>query len=216
MQNTSLAQGLLAENISFHVIDLLPIMCDPTYKPLCDEMLSNGFASGEIVPLPFKKFHYDDIENAFLFMRKAKHKGKILITGLSKGQFIVRNRCSTLTPDISHVITGGLGGLGLSIAFRLVSSGCKRIYLVGRKGVTNGYQRHQISRMEKMGCEIIVIKADVRSLKKQDFTAVDLIWHTATSYKDTWFSDMTEEFWNDVYETKVKGKSVVFFLNLMI
>lgn len=206
---------MLGANISFHVIDLLPLLHDPSNKPLWDQWLSKGFACGEIVPLPVKEFHYNDVESAFRFMSQAKHMGKIVITGLNSGNFLVCRKDNTIFGQ-THLITGGLGGLGLSIACRLASGGCKRVYLVGRRGVSTGYQKNQIAMMEKKGCEVVVIKADILSLKKDSFLKIDVIWHGATVYRDAILSNMTESIWSSVYDTKVKGRFFIFLVCFLL
>ena len=198
-------QGLLAANISFHVIDLLPLLNDESYKPLWDEYLRNGFEVGEIVPLPVKEFSCTEVESAFRFMSQAKHYGKLVISGLDKAMFSVAERAiSSLGPV--HVITGGLGGLGLSIAQELASRGCKKVYLVGRKGVTTQYQRNQLEIMRKTDCNVIIIKSDIMALRIDDLQEEpDIIWHAATVYDDELLSKMTAKKWDAVFNTKVQG-----------
>ena len=41
--------------------------------------LKDGFNKGEIKPLPYKVFQPDNIKDAFRFMSKGKHIGKIII-----------------------------------------------------------------------------------------------------------------------------------------
>ncbi len=205
MQNTGVGQALLAGNISFHVIDLLPLLSDIQYKPLWDQWLEKGFANKEILPLPIQEFHASEIVKAFRFMSQGKHIGKLVITGLdTKCKFAVSSKKLRSQGQI-HLIVGGLGGLGLNIASRLAADGCKEILLVGRNAVPNGFQRNQISIMQTTGCKVRIIKSNVHDLTNISLPEPDVIWHTATVYRDMLLSDMTKEAWDLVVRTKVEG-----------
>ena len=175
MVNSKLGQALLTNNVSFHMIDLRPLVANPSYKPLWDGYFIEGFKSNEIVPLPTTAFDANEIVEAFRFMSQAKHVGKIVINGLGKKCFNVRH-----LPDKSwretHLITGGLGGLGFYLAAKLAFKGSPELILVGRKGVTTAVQRHYIKQLERLGCRITVIKASVLDLTSNCSTP-DRIWH---------------------------------------
>ncbi len=50
-----------------------------------------------------------------------------------------------------YVITGGLGGFGLELAYWLVLRGAKKLILTSRTGVKNGYQQLFLKRFKKFG-----------------------------------------------------------------
>lgn len=203
MQNTALGQALLIENVSFHAIDLLPLLGDPLYKPIWDNFLAEGFRNNEIVPLPVTAFNASNIVDAFRFMSQGKHRGKIVINGLKSQEFRVAHHPINLRGE-THLITGGLGGVGLSLALHLASANCREVILVGRSGVVNGFQKQKISEMEAMGCKVRVLEKSVLDIEKGSMTP-DRIWHAATVYRDAHFSEMTESTWDAVVKTKVHG-----------
>ena len=61
---------------------------------------------------------------------------------------------------------GGLGGFGLELADWLVNKDARKIILVSRSGVTNGYQNLQISRWKSAGVEVLVYKSNIESEKE--------------------------------------------------
>ncbi len=65
-----------------------------------------------------------------------------------------------LRDDGTYLVTGGLGGLGLSIALRLTSSGAKHLVLMGRKAPTQ-MASEVISEIERRGVEVRTVAADV-------------------------------------------------------
>ncbi|CAB9497944.1 Mycocerosic acid synthase-like polyketide synthase [Seminavis robusta] len=203
LQNTAIGQGLLERNISFHVVDLLPLLCDPSYAHLWNTWLEEGFQQGEISPLPVTAFKPNEAVDAFRFMSQGKHKGKIVITGLGSIPLRVTRRRISVYGQV-HLITGGLGGLGLSLAVRLAEEGCREIVLVGRSGVTNEFQRHQIQAIERMGCKVTLLQTSVLDLSRNS-AAPDRIWHCATVYRDMRMDQMSHNAWDDVLHVKVDG-----------
>ena len=66
-----------------------------------------------------------------------------------------------LRSDGAYLITGGLGGLGLSLGRWLVERGARHLVLVGRRGATEPAQLDAIAAMEAAGAQVIVARADV-------------------------------------------------------
>ena len=62
--------------------------------------------------------------------------------------------------DATYIITGGLGGLGLEVSRWMVEHGVCHLALIGRKG-TSEFAKEFLSKLEKMGAQIMVIRADV-------------------------------------------------------
>lgn len=66
---------------------------------------------------------------------------------------------------MSHSFTGGLGGVGLEMAHWLITRGAKKIVLVSRSGVTNGYQNVCLRRWKLLGATVKVSTANVTDPK---------------------------------------------------
>ncbi len=67
-----------------------------------------------------------------------------------------------LQADGSYLITGGLGGLGLSVAQWMVACGARHLALLGRSGASEA-ARSAILAMEEAGAEVLLLQADVPS-----------------------------------------------------
>jgi acyl transferase domain-containing protein/acyl carrier protein/NAD(P)-dependent dehydrogenase (short-subunit alcohol dehydrogenase family) len=63
--------------------------------------------------------------------------------------------------DASYVVTGGLGGLGLSVAEWLARKGAGYVVLLGRSGVRSDAQRAAVARVEALGATVTVLSVDV-------------------------------------------------------
>jgi acyl transferase domain-containing protein/surfactin synthase thioesterase subunit len=69
-------------------------------------------------------------------------------------------RAFHVVADASYLVTGGLGGLGLSLAGWLVDQGARHLALVGRRG-PSPEAREAIAAMEAKGAEVLVLASDV-------------------------------------------------------
>ena len=94
-------------------------------RAMLDE-LYDRFASGDLQPLPFKAWPIDDSVKAFRHMAQGKHLGKVVIS-LADFQTL---DALPIRKDVTYLITGGLGGLGLTLADRLARDCEARLVLL--------------------------------------------------------------------------------------
>jgi polyketide synthase 12/myxalamid-type polyketide synthase MxaB len=112
----------------YFVVDLLAVGANqPEVVGDVLRRVWRALEAGEIRPLPHTDFRSSEVESAFRYMAQAKHVGKIVVT-----------RPRTATPaavrgDGVYLVTGGLGGLGLTVADWLVARGAGRVVLMGRR-----------------------------------------------------------------------------------
>ncbi|MEZ4867748.1 MAG: type I polyketide synthase [Caldilineaceae bacterium] len=67
----------------------------------------------------------------------------------------------TVQADVSYLITGGLGALGIQIAQQLVDQGARHLVLTSRHGVTSDDAACALRALEAAGATILVVKADI-------------------------------------------------------
>ncbi|WP_437313181.1 type I polyketide synthase [Sorangium sp. So ce385] len=67
----------------------------------------------------------------------------------------------TLRADSTYLVTGGLGGLGLSVAGWLAERGAGHLVLVGRSGAASAEQQAAVEALAAHGARVTVAKADV-------------------------------------------------------
>nr|CCE88380.1 polyketide synthase [Sorangium cellulosum] len=115
--------------------------------------------------------------------------------------------------DGSYLITGGLGGLGLSLARWLVEQGAKHLALVGRRGPGPEAQQ-AINAMEQAGARVLVESADVsrRDEVERLFARVEEklpplcgIVHAAAVLDDHTLLEQSEESFRKVFGPKALG-----------
>jgi len=114
--------------------------------------------------------------------------------------------------DGIHIITGGLGGLGLKTAELLVQEGVKKIALLSRSQ-PNSSAKSLIDNWVKSGVQIEILKIDVsdyaelkRNVQKlNDNYSVKGIFHCAGILEDAMIEKQTWDSFHSVFQSKIKG-----------
>ena len=142
---------------AYHVYDLGEVMRDsPALIQTLLRDLAQSIDRGELKPLPQRVFALNAAAEAFRFMERAKHIGKIVVAQpLDRSSHPIAIRA-----DGTYLITGGLGGLGLHTARWLVDQGARHVILVGRHEPSEAAQA-AIHELTKQGAQVIVAQADV-------------------------------------------------------
>jgi len=132
------------------------------------------YDQGYIKPIcPFKEFEATEVEQAYRYMQKGTHIGKIVMKmPESPGalQLTAGKSKLSLRPDVSYLLVGGLGGLGRTIAIWMAEHGARHITFMSRSA---GQQREHdlvVRELEALGCNATLFSgsvsevADVRRL----------------------------------------------------
>ena len=72
-----------------------------------------------------------------------------------------RHKSYAARPDLSYLITGGTGGLGLSIARWLAQQGAKNIILASQSGGAADSVRMMLEEHQSLGVKIKIHKCDI-------------------------------------------------------
>jgi 3-oxoacyl-[acyl-carrier protein] reductase len=113
--------------------------------------------------------------------------------------------------DKVAVVTGASRGIGRAIALRLASEGAKVV--VNYRGNQEAAD-HVVEAIRAGGGEAIAVQADVSQFKeamqlidtaKETFGRVDVLVNNAGTTRDTLLMRMTEEEWDLVIDTNLKG-----------
>ncbi len=161
--DSRLAMRPFRRNLSFHAIDLDGAM---RQRP---EIVGEVFAEmaelvqrQQISVIPYRPFRLSNISAAFRYMAQARHIGKVVITHSEPELEVL---AATKSPyryraDVTYLITGGLGGLGLAIAKGMVRDGARHIVLMQRSGPSHEATA-ELDELRGTGAEMIVEQADV-------------------------------------------------------
>ncbi|MCP3060233.1 type I polyketide synthase [Myxococcus sp. K38C18041901] len=116
----------------------------------------------------------------------------------------------TLRPDASYLVTGGLGGLGLAVAERLVERGARHLVLMGRRA-PDVEARARLAVLTEQGVEVRTLACDV-SVASDLERAIEGIQppirgvvHAAGVIDDGLLMQMTPARFASVFAAKVSG-----------
>jgi acyl transferase domain-containing protein/aryl carrier-like protein len=163
-QNARVGLQPFHKNLSLFAIDLDRVMRErPAFLGTLLNGITQRIRDGALEPPPFRVWPIGEFAEAFRFMQQGKHIGKVVLS--LKAQTVVSEPADdhhmTLHSDASYLITGGLGGFGLTVACRLVEHGARNLVLVGRRGAHTAEARQAVAELERLGARVVVHSADV-------------------------------------------------------
>ncbi len=162
-ENTQIGLRPFHKNLSYFAIDLARMAAErPDFfgALLCEVM--QQFEDGSLEPLPLTVFPISEAVEAYRYMAQAKHTGKIVLS-LQEPEVWVEpsaEATASLRPDGTYLITGGLGGLGLTVARWMVERGAHHLVLVGRSGASPAAQE-VVDALRAADAEVVIARADV-------------------------------------------------------
>ncbi|XP_031331303.1 fatty acid synthase-like [Photinus pyralis] len=174
-------------------------------KHKVQEILSKFMKQGPIKPLNFTNFNMNQVEEAYRYMSAGKHVGKVVVKVRDENQqspelfkALPRFSCD---PCMTYIILGGLGGFGLELVDWLILRGARKLILVSRNGVRNGYAASRLRTWKMYEATIRVSTEDVtieegcaRLLESSEKLApVAAIFNLAVVLRDDLFENQTEE-----------------------
>ena len=180
-QNNPLGMSAFLKNIAFHGILLdalfvtgpnVPLIIRDQ-KRLVSKLVADGIKTGEVRPLHSEVFGIDEVEKAFRFMASGKHIGKVMVKirdeilpsdpRFEKISLQVLPR-TVFDPRHSYIITGGLGGFGLELAYWMVQRGARKLVLTSRTGPRDAFQKLSIERLKQQGCQVLIYTKSVQTV----------------------------------------------------
>jgi acyl transferase domain-containing protein/NADPH:quinone reductase-like Zn-dependent oxidoreductase/NAD(P)-dependent dehydrogenase (short-subunit alcohol dehydrogenase family)/acyl carrier protein len=211
-----LALSPFRKSISYSAVDLAGMAVErpELLGTLLQETLSL-FEAGVFQPLPTQVFPASAIQDAFRLMAQAKHIGKIAVVMNHPETRILPAQVSRfdIRADASYLITGGLGGLGLSLAHWLVERGARHLALVSRNAPSD-VARKAIQTMERSGARIIPVVVDVSNWADLEAAVSGIegrmpplrgVVHAAGILDDRTLLEMSEEQFRRVLAPKMHG-----------
>jgi hypothetical protein len=131
--------------------------------------MNTYFEKGLIKPIsPVTIYSAEEIQNAFRYMQKGKHIGKIVIKMPENIKSIsatpLRSKLS-LRSDHIYLFIGGLGGLGRATSTWLVEHGAKHIAFMSRSAGLMPKSDPFIEDLEMMGCTVQLHEGSVNKLE---------------------------------------------------
>lgn len=169
MANGNLSMTPFGRNRAFFGIDLLSL-CEESQEIFHDlfHQILDCVEQGKIKPIqPVTKFGAAQIQDAFRYMQKGVHMGKILVEmpeSLIDLSISVPTRGVRFSPERSYLLAGGLGGLGRAISTWTVENGARHLVYLSRSAGESAEDQNSLRQLKERGCEPLCILGSVTSL----------------------------------------------------
>jgi NAD(P)-dependent dehydrogenase (short-subunit alcohol dehydrogenase family)/acyl carrier protein len=205
------------KGLSYFAIDLLGLaLRRPSVIAGLLRKLMDDFAAGRLIPLPLQTYSMRNAASAFHTMAQARHTGKIVFTIDDAAQSSIEPALKggvQVRQDGTYLITGGFGGVGLTIAEWLSEQGAGCVVLLGRSA-PSAPAAETIDSLRTRGTRIEVMQADVsdqRALSKvitrmkHNLPPLRGIVHAAAVLNDATVMRLTEGNFKAVFAPKAAG-----------
>lgn len=204
------------KNLSFFAIDLDRAMRErPAALAGLFQKLMEEVNDGHLWPLPHRVFSIGNVVSAFRYMSQAKHMGKVVISMDDRVKIAPENQAPLrFRGDGTYLLTGGLGGFGLTVAQWMAEQGARHFVLMGRRGVHSPETARQVEELRRAGAEVVVAQGDVSKVADVSAVLADIarnmpplrgVLHAAMVLDDCLVANMTQERWQRAVAPKMDG-----------
>jgi NADPH:quinone reductase-like Zn-dependent oxidoreductase/NAD(P)-dependent dehydrogenase (short-subunit alcohol dehydrogenase family)/SAM-dependent methyltransferase/acyl carrier protein len=186
-------------------VHYLPVDLSPLFaarSPWVAERLAvllKDIAEGVLPPLPVTTFDSAQIKEAFRFMARAQHIGRVVVEKKQAQQF-----------HGAHLITGGLRGIGLRLAEWLANNGARELVLVSRRAAEEKAGQ-AIARLRAQGISVTAIEGDIadpvvagRAVRLAG-SSLRGVWHAAGVLENASIADQSWPRMRSVFQPKIDG-----------
>ncbi|KAI1138451.1 fatty acid synthase S-acetyltransferase [Hypoxylon sp. FL0543] len=206
-------------NRSYTCVDIDPLIDRAEAMHSVIQSVVNAVDQRIITPIrPIKVFKAMEIQDAFRFMQKGTHIGRIGIsirdpTKKEEQDFDIARKVRHLTiaPRTSYILVGGLGGLGRAIAVWMADAGAEEIVFMARSAGVDPEHQVFANELLSLGCTAKFVRGDVtkpedvdRCLKSCELPLKGIHQMTLV-LRDQAFPKMTFDEWNATVAPKVTG-----------
>ncbi|VAW71264.1 Polyketide synthase modules and related proteins [hydrothermal vent metagenome] len=194
-------------DIDYHLVDLLQLIrSQPDKVGNMLTQLQQSFCNKQLKPIVHKEFSANDISSAVRCLQQGKNLGKLVINYKKHEQ-------SLFQINSTYVISGGLGGIALTMLPWMVEHGAKSIVLLSRT-VLNESNKDILKSIADESVSLNAYQCDVTDYHQLKSTLelinthlppIRGIFHAAGVLSDAIIDLQSEKSFNDVLAPKING-----------
>ncbi|KAK8115461.1 Acyl transferase/acyl hydrolase/lysophospholipase [Apiospora sp. TS-2023a] len=214
-------------NRSYACVDIDQLWKRPDVLKRLINYTLEQYESGRLKPVqPIKMFAASQMQDAFRYMQKGQHIGRIGVSLRSTVQQAANNdhlphqqdfeasqrpRHLTFNGKASYLLVGGLGGLGRAIAPWMADHNAKEIIFLSRNAGANPKDELLVDELRSIGCKAHLVTGDVTRLDDVQVALssatypVKGVLQMTMVLRDQSFETMTFEEWSQATAPKVQG-----------
>ncbi|KAL7913516.1 putative polyketide synthase [Trichoderma velutinum] len=170
-----------------------------------------------------KKFDIGALKDGLLYLQQTPHIGFISLSMAEDSSStvpvsnddITKSLGESLESDGTYLLTGGLGGLGRSIAELLVNNGARHLAFVSRSGASSEVSKAFLEDLQSRDVDARAYAVDICNQSELDCLIKDVIsldmppirgvFQCAAVLRDSVFSNMTFNDWDAAIKVKTLG-----------
>jgi acyl transferase domain-containing protein/NADPH:quinone reductase-like Zn-dependent oxidoreductase/acyl carrier protein/SAM-dependent methyltransferase len=163
--NTHLGLRPLRRNLSYFGVDvdqLIGAQAELAHRLF--KSITQLFAEGELLPLPYRTFAGKNANDAFRLMQRSGHIGKIVINPAERPTSAGFAGSFPVDRHGVHIVIGGTSGFGLATAEWLARRGASRLVLASRSGQSPEADAAKIEALRRRGIQVVIERVDVGEL----------------------------------------------------
>ncbi|MEO1403214.1 MAG: SDR family NAD(P)-dependent oxidoreductase, partial [Cyanobacteria bacterium J06635_1] len=189
---------------------------DPTVVQSLFKDVLTLFVRGDLQVIAYQALPVQRAVEFFRLMQRGGHIGKLVLT------FRQCKPTGQIAPEGTYLLTGGLGGIGLALAQRLVKRGVQHLALLSRRGraqLAGDSEKAQTARdviqqLEALGAQVSILQADVSAYDELSTALTEIrqtlpplrgIFHAAGALEDGMLSGQTWGRFQKGLAAKVQG-----------
>ena len=178
------------------------------------ELTLEQYLKGNFKPItPITTFDAEQIEDAFRFMQKGSHIGKIVIKFPKDNTLPWTSTVPVpeFRGDVSYLLAGGLGGLGKAIASWMALHGAKNLIFLSRSAGKSQEDQNFLKELNVMCCSTQCFPCDVadhdavKNAIGQASLPIAGVMQMAMVLRDVGVLGMDLESWNAAVRPKIEG-----------
>ncbi|KAK7906576.1 hypothetical protein PG985_016313 [Apiospora marii] len=157
--------------VTFTAFDLSELFHSkvPAVRRVWDRLLGETldlYRAGKIRAPPMKVFPATELAQAYRYFGNKDRVGKVVISlenPRARVPVAPAAYLSLFDPDKVYLLIGCLGGLGRSLSRWMVTRGARKFVFLGRSGADKPSARELVTRLERSGATVGVVRGDVSS-----------------------------------------------------
>ncbi|KAI0015071.1 BcPKS1, polyketide synthase [Xylariomycetidae sp. FL0641] len=166
--NSKLSMQQFDKNVFFFAValDYLTITRPATVGEALQSTMGMIVAKSIKTASPLHVFPISHVETAFRSMQSGKNTGKMILTMNPETEvptWLRPKYSCQLNPDVSYLIAGGFGGLGICAARWMVQRGARHMIFLSRTGPKSSAARGLLHELQEQGVQVRAPRCDVSS-----------------------------------------------------
>ncbi|PYI24538.1 putative polyketide synthase [Aspergillus violaceofuscus CBS 115571] len=217
-QNKLLEMHSFSRHVSFASVDLIALgeLKGPVVSRILHDIMRLIQDEGLQLVQPITTYQMPKIRDAFRMVQAGRHIGKVVVTpGLDAPVDVLPSEWSVqLNADATHLVVGGLGGLGQCICEWLVQRGARNLIILSRNADQRAQRSAYVKALRASGCTVVVASCDISDQAElrecldsslQSMPPLRGVIHSGMVLKDIVFEKMSVEDYARAIRPKVQG-----------